>query len=113
MSNTSGITRAPPAEVEEALRRLGRDIRTARLRRRLRIEDVADRIGTSRFTVANIERGKISVSIAAYAGALWALGLLDQLKVVADPDFDEEGKALESVRRPTQAPRRMTLDNDF
>lgn len=113
MSNTSGITSAPPAEVEESLRRLGRNIRTARLRRRLRIEDVANRIGASRFTVANIERGKISTSIAAYAGALWSLGLLDQMAVVADPDFDQEGKALENARRPTQAPRRMTLDNDF
>ena len=49
----------------------------------------------------------------AYAGALWALGLLPQMTVVADPDFDEEGKVLEDARRPTQAPRRMTLDNDF
>lgn len=113
MSRSSGITTAPPAEVEEAIRRLGRNLRTARLRRRLRIEDVADRIGASRFTVADLERGKVSTSMAAYAGALWALGLLPQMAVVADPDSDEEGKVLEDARRPTQAPRRLTLDNDF
>ena len=113
MSNTSGMTSAPPAEVEEAVRRLGRNIRIARLRRRLRIEDVANAIGASRFTVSNMEKGKVSTSIAAYAGALWALRLLDQMTVVADPDFDEEGKALEDARRPTQAPRRIALDNGF
>ena len=113
MSKPSGITTAPPGEVEEAIRRLGRNLRTARLRRRLRIQDVADRIGTSRFTVADVEKGKVSTSIAAYAGALWALGLLPQMTNVADPDNDEEGKVLEDARRPTQAPRRVALDNDF
>ena len=36
----------------QALQRLGRNIRTARLRRRWRLEDVAERMGVSRFTVA-------------------------------------------------------------
>ena len=33
----------PPAALEQALQRLGRNIRTARLRRRWRLEDVAER----------------------------------------------------------------------
>jgi transcriptional regulator with XRE-family HTH domain len=113
MTNTSRIIKAPPAAVEDAIRRLGRNIRTARLRRKLRIEDVAERIGASRFTVADLEKGKPGTSIAAYAGALWALGLLEQMSDLADPDRDEEGKALESARSPRQAPRRRVLDNDF
>ena len=113
MANKSRINQAPPGAVEDAIRRLGRDIRTARLRRRLRIEDVVGRIGASRFTVADIKRGKPGASMAAYAGALWALGLLEGMNEVADPDRDEEGKTLESARRPTQAPRRRRLDNDF
>lgn len=113
MARTSRITESPPGAVEDALRRLGRNIRTARLRRRLRIEDVAERIGASRFTVADLEKGKPGTSIAAYAGALWALGLLEQMNDVADPDRDEESKALESARTPRQAPRRRALDNDF
>ena len=103
----------PSAAVEDALKHLGRNIRTARLRRRLRIEDVAERIGASRFTVADLEKGKPGTSAAAYLGALWALGLLDQVADLADPDRDEEGKALESARYPTGAPRRRKLDNDF
>jgi transcriptional regulator with XRE-family HTH domain len=113
MVNTSRITEAPPAAVEDAIKRLGRNIRTARLRRKLRIEDVAGRIGASRFTVADLEKGKPGTSIAAYAGALWALGLLDQMSELADPERDEEGKVLESARSPKEAPRRRKLDNDF
>jgi transcriptional regulator with XRE-family HTH domain len=113
MSNTSRITETPPAAVEQALKRLGRNIRTARLRRKLRIEDVADRLGASRYTVADLERGKPGTSIAAYAGALWALGLLDHMSELADPERDEEGKALENARSPTAAPRRRRLNNDF
>lgn len=113
MTNSSRITTTPPAAVEDALRRLGRNIRTARVRRKLRIEDVAQRIGASRFTVADLENGKPGTSAAAYLGALWVLGLLDQVAELADPDRDEEGKVLESARRPKGAPRRRSLDNDF
>ena len=78
-----------------------------------RIEDVAARIGASRFTVADLEKGKPGTSAAAYFGALWALGLLDRAIDLADPDRDEEGKVLEGARRPKQAPRRRSLDDDF
>ncbi len=113
MSRRTSITQSPPSAVEEALRRLGRNLRTARLRRRLRIQDVADRLGVSRFTVADLEKGKPGVSAASYFGALWSLGLLDHTDELADPDRDEEGKILESARRPTQARLRRRLDNDF
>ena len=113
MVNTSKITDSPPAAVEDALRRLGRNLRTARVRRKLRIEDVAERMGASRFTVSDLEKGMPGTSAAAYFGALWALGLIEQAVDLADPDRDEEGKALESARHPAQAPRRRKLDNDF
>ncbi len=113
MTSKNRITRSPPAEVERVLRQLGRNLRTARLRRRLRIQDIADRMGTSRFTVADLEKGKPGTSAAAYFGALWAMGLLGPADDLANPDRDEEGKTLESARRPVRAPRRGRLDNDF
>lgn len=113
MPQLSPLVQQPPAALEQALQRLVRNIRTARLRRRWRLEDVAERLGVSRFTVADVERGKPGTSIAAYLGALWVLGLLDQLEAVADPDRDEEGKALEAARKPGQAPRRRRFDDDF
>lgn len=113
MPTRPSIATCPPADVEEMLRRLGRSLRTARLRRRLRIQDIADRLGTSRYTVANVEKGRPGVSASAYFGVLWALGFLDDAAHLADPDRDEEGKVLESARLPTQAPRYRRLDGDF
>ena len=106
-------TTPPPAAVEEALRRLGRNIRIARLRRQMRIQDVAERVGVSRFTVADLERGKPGTSAAAYFSALWALGLLGDAEDLANPDHDEEGRILESARAPRRAARPGRLDNDF
>ena len=70
-------------------------------------------MGVSRFTLAAIERGRPSVSAAAWFGALWALGLLDHARELADPNKDEEGMALERARGRRRARRRIALDNDF
>ena len=113
MPRISKISEAPPAAVEEALIRLGRNIRIARLRRRLTREDLAGRIGVSRKVLAQIEKGKPTTAVAAYLGALWALGLLNQLRDVADPDRDAEGKTLERARSPKTAPKRRKMDDDF
>lgn len=107
------ITNSPPDEVSDVLRRFGNNLRTARLRRRLRIQDIADRIGASRSTVTNVENGKPGVSGAAYFGVLWSLGLLSDADYLADPDRDEEGKIRQSARFPSQAPRLQPLRDDF
>ena len=113
MPRPTAIADHPPAAVEAALHTLGRNIRTARLRRALTQAELAERIGVSRFVVADMERGKPGTSVAAYLGALWALGLLDQLRTVADPASDTEGVALERARVPKRARRRRVLDDDF
>ena len=93
---------------------LGRNIRTARLRRRLSRRQLAEKVGMSRYLVADIEAGKPTTAVAAYIGTLWALGLLDGVEALAHPDQDLEGKALEAARRPTTAPKRgRALDDDF
>lgn len=92
MVRKSRISESPPATVAQTLSQLGRNIRTARLRRKLRMEDLAERIGISRFVLADIENGKPTTAIVGYVGALWVLGLLDQMKAVADPDREQEGK---------------------
>ena len=113
MPRQSKISGSPPAAVREALERLGRNIRTARLRRKLPQEDLARRVGVSRFVIAAIEKGKPSTAIAAYLGALWALGLRDHVREVAEPDRDEEGMILERARSPKTARRRKALSDDF
>jgi transcriptional regulator with XRE-family HTH domain len=113
MARVSKISQAPPFAVEKTLTRLGENIRKARLRRKLTREAIAEKIGISRYVMADIEKGKPTTAIAAYIGALWVLGLLDQMDKVADPDFDLEGKTLEAARSPKTAPKRKTLSDDF
>ncbi len=81
-----------PIRSDQALKTLGANLRTARLRRNLSIEDVAAKIGVGRHVVADAEKGKPSTGIAIYAGLLWAFGLTEQLAQVADPETDEEGR---------------------
>ena len=114
MTKLSKISKAPPAAVEKALLLLGQNIRTARLRRKMRLEDLAQRVGISRYVMSDIEKGKPSTAIASYLGALWALGLIEDMQIIADPDRDTEGKILEKSRAPkTAAKRKKELDNDF
>jgi len=113
MAQPSSIVQQPPAALEQALSRLGRNIRTARLRRNWRHQDLAARMGVTRFTVADVEQGRPGTSAAAYLGALWALGLLDQLTPVADPDLDSVGKTLEAARAPRVARQADALDDEF
>ena len=113
MPRVSKISKSPPAAVEDILKQLGRNIRIARLRRKLSREQLAERIGLSRYVLADIEKGKPTTAIAAYLGALWVLGLIRDMQEVADPDHDQEGKILERARSPKTAPKRKTIDDDF
>lgn len=45
MARENALTSSPPYAVEQALERLGANLRTARLRRNLTIDNVAGKIG--------------------------------------------------------------------
>jgi|SRR5690554_1805668 len=83
----------PSAAVQRALQQLGRDLRTARIRRHLTMQVVANRAFTSRQTLQRIEKGDPGVGMGIYAAVMHALGLLDRLAIVADPTLDEVGLA--------------------
>jgi len=107
------LQKAPPFPVEQALKRLGENLRTARIRRRMTIEDVAERIGTGPRAVMDAEKGKGSTGIVAYAGLLWLYGLLQPFEELADPSKDQEGLSLQSAREPTRVRKSGGLNNDF
>lgn len=113
MSARNKLLNAPPYAVEQTLKRLGANLRTARLRRNLTINDMAQKIGTGERAVADAEKGKHSTGIAVYAAMLWALDLLDQMAGVAAPEKDEEGRTLASSRERARARPKTGLDNDF
>jgi len=102
-----------PHSVEVGVRKLGQNLRAARLRRNLSIEDVARRIGVSRYAVADAELGKPSTGIAVYAALLWTYRLLDSLTEIASPTQDKEGAALALTRERARTPRQGPLNNDF
>ena len=118
MSARNLLLSALPYPVEQALKTLGANLRTARLRRNLSLEDVAAKIGVGRHVVADAEKGKPSTGIAIYAGLLWAYGLTGQLADIASPDSDEEGALLARCNERvnaggTRATRAGALANDF
>ena len=113
MTRKNILTSTPPYAVERVLKRLGANLRTARLRRNLTIEAAADRIGTGRRAVMEAEKGNPSSSAAVYIALLWAYGLLDQMTDVADPGLDEEGLALSFSRERARAREKEGLDSDF
>jgi transcriptional regulator with XRE-family HTH domain len=93
--------------------RLGSRIRLARVRRKLRQEDLARQIGRTRATVAAIEQGSPTTEIGAYVAALWALGLLQELDLVADPGLDRDGQALSFSVADKRVRLRQQLNNKF
>jgi transcriptional regulator with XRE-family HTH domain len=97
----------------QALVRLGARIRIARLRRKLRQEDLARQIGRTRATVLAIEKGAPTTEIGAYVSALWALGLLQELELVADPGLDRDGQALAFSAADKRVRLRQPLNNKF
>jgi len=113
MKARNALLGATPYQVEKALKKLARDLKTARLRRNLTIEEAAQKIGTSRFAVADAEKGKPSTSVAVYAALLWIYGLSDRLAELAAPETDEEGTMLSLHREPSRARHRHELNNDF
>ncbi len=93
-------------QVKSALSQLGRDIQTARKRRRMSVADFCNRIGVSDKTLAKLERGDGGVRLETFAMALLALGMLDRLAEIADPASDAIGIGLDQDKLPERIRRR-------
>lgn len=101
--------------IELALQTIGRNLRTARSRRQLTQQDVADRLNVDRRTIARAEDGEPSTSFKVILSLLDLYGLSAQVNELADPESDEVGKALEARRAPKRIHSNSGLDlsNDF
>ena len=82
------------------LKKLGSDIRDARLRRRIRASTMAERALISRTTLHKIERGDAGVSMGMYATVLFVLGMHDGISELADRSRDGIGLDLLEERLP-------------
>jgi transcriptional regulator with XRE-family HTH domain len=102
-----------PAAVADAVRQLGRNIALARVRRRMREEDLAESAGVSRVTLRRVERGELGTGIGAYAAVLWALGFQGGLGEILSPEKDLEGQTLEAARHGRRVRPPKGLSDDF
>lgn len=102
MSNSDAI----PLPASHAIRKLGRDLRSARLKRRISTEDMTARINASRATLWRLERGDPTVSLGVLATALFVLQLHDRLANVASANTDELGLQLVADQLPQRIRRR-------
>lgn len=90
-----------PSSASRILPLLGERMKLARLRRRLRAESVAERAGISRSTLWQIEKGNPSVALGAYLLVLFALGLEQDLSLVAKDDV--LGRKLQDAGLPARS----------
>ena len=91
-----------PSAVSRSLVKLGRDLSVARRKRRITQTMMAERIGVAEATYLRIERGDPTVGVAAYAMALFVLGLGTPFADVVDAARDDEALVLDAERLPTR-----------
>lgn len=95
-----------PIPVRRAGRKLGQDIRDARLRRRISTAVMAERASISRTTLNKIEKGDLGVSLSHYANVLFVLGMAERLGDLVEVTTDTVGLELESERLPQRIRQR-------
>jgi len=81
---------------QRALHTLGEQIRYARLRRDLSTIQIAERAGIGRTTLVKIEKGDPGVALGQYFRVLIALGLGDDILLLAKDD--ELGRKLQDLK---------------
>ena len=90
----------PIYSVEKSLKKLGADIRSARIRRQLKQSLVAERAGISINTLSKVEKGDAGVSIAVVANVLFALGFGTPFSDMVSQVNDRVGLMLDEERLP-------------
>jgi hypothetical protein len=97
------LMKAPPYPVEQALKRLGDNLRTTRIRRNHAIDEVAEKIRTGRRAVMDAEKGKACTGMGIHAALLWVFDLLAPLDDLANPAKDEQALTRASAKEKTRA----------
>ena len=82
---SKGIILLP--KLAKIMEETGENIKLARLRRNLTMEQVSERAGISRSTLWQIEKGSPSVSFGVYAQVLFVLGLEKNIFQLAGNDI--------------------------
>lgn len=113
MNTAKRTDRSLPPELAALCAELGRNVQIARKRRGLSELRLARLAHTSRRTIQRIESGEPGVGLGILASVLWALQLEGDLRLVADPDRDEQGKFLAETRLPQRVREARDTRYDF
>ena len=110
----SAVNDILPSQVRRSLRKFGADLSIARRKRRLTVAMMCERLGVSRSTWQRMEKGDPTVSMGAYAQALFVLGFGALFAELIDQRNDEQGLLLEIEHLPKRiaSPRQMPNPKD-
>ena len=100
--------RIPPTHprVQRQIEALGQRLRAARMRRSMTQEVMAERVGVSIPTLAKLENGDPSTSLATVLRVLTVLGLADNIDSIAAQDTLGRELQDNALRRTNKSPRK-------
>ena len=103
-----------PQNVRAALVKFGSDLSIARRKRRLTAAMMCERLGVSNSTWQRMEKGDPTVSMGAYAQALFVLGFGTPWAELVDQRNDEQGLLLDVEHLPKRVtpPRHTAKSGD-
>lgn len=84
-----------PNDVRLQMAELGHNLKVARIRRRITQQVMAERLQVSPETLQRMEKGDPTVSIGAWATALWLFGKQGRLSLLLAPSADEQAQAMD------------------
>ena len=100
-----------PRKLQMNLEIMGEQIKLARKRRKLSLTAVAERAQCTQLTLMRVEKGVPTVSIGIYARVLYALGLDEDLLLIAQKD--EAGNAIVNTQLMRKNEREQEKYNVF
>ncbi len=104
-----------PFSLRKKIMTVGHNIRLARKRRGLTMQDMAKRMFVTRKTLNRLESGDPGVSMSILAAALMTLGLESDLEKLANPEMDNTGNIIdrEKYAQKQRVRQQKKIDIDF
>ena len=102
---SKGLNSLPPS-LKKELRKLGEDIKHARIRRGITVVDLANRVLISETTMLKVQSGNPSVAIGIYGKVMWFLGIREGIGMLADIASDPISREFEVARLPKRVRRK-------
>ncbi|RAI16159.1 MAG: hypothetical protein DKM22_00085 [Candidatus Melainabacteria bacterium] len=100
-----------PIPVNKALKKLGADLKEARIKRQITMALVEERAGITHITLSKIEKGNSGVSLGNYAKVMFVLGMIDNLYNLAESDNDTIGKFFDKENLPKRVRYKKSENN--